>query len=158
MFGLTPYERRNTLGAHDPFMAMFSMNPFKEIENMSKAFDSYFNGNGMMNMTNVKTDIRDNGSEYILEADMPGFAKDDIKLKLKDDILTITAERNSEDSEEKDGYIRRERSYGSFTRSFDVSEIEKKDIKANYKDGVLKLTLPKLQKTETDTEAEINIE
>ena len=87
----------------------------------------------------------EDGKEYELEADLPGFKKEDINIELDDTYLTIQAERKSE-TEEKDktgSYVRRERSYGSFSRSFDVSGIDVSAIKASYQDGVLKLVLPK---------------
>ena len=132
MFGITPYERRNNAMTYDPF----------------KAFDNFereFFKNGMM--AEFKTDIRDNGKEYELLADLPGFRKEDINIELDDNCLTIQAERRleNEEKDKKGNYVRRERSYGSFSRSFDVSGIEVSDIKASYEDGVLKLVLPKKQ-------------
>ena len=79
----------------------------------------------------------------MLEADLPGFKKEDIKIDLENDRLTIKAERKSEHEDNKNGYVRRERHFGSFERSFDVSGIDTSGIKANYTDGVLTLTLPK---------------
>lgn len=132
MFGITPYERRNNAMTYDPF----------------KAFDNFereFFKNGMM--AEFKTDIRDNGKEYELLVDLPGFRKEDINIELDDNCLTIQAERRfeNEEKDKKGNYVRRERSYGSFSRSFDVSGIEVSDIKASYEDGVLKLVLPKKQ-------------
>ena len=97
------------------------------------------------------TDIRDEGAHYLLQADLPGFRKEDIHIDIDDDILTIKAEHteskdNSGDkgaSKDKDSYIRRERYYGAYTRSFNVSEIDVESIKAAYENGVLTLTMPK---------------
>ena len=74
--------------------------------------------------------------------------KKDIKIDINDHRLTIHAERhaNAEHKDEKTGYIRQERTFGSFSRSFDINEIDESAISAAYVDGVLKLTLPKLQK------------
>ena len=96
-------------------------------------------------MAEFKTDIKDTGKEYELEADLPGFKKEDINIELDDNYLTIQAERKYENDEKdkKGNYVRRERSYGSFSRSFDVSGIDVSAIKASYQDGVLKLILPK---------------
>lgn len=80
-----------------------------------------------------------------LEAELPGFNKEDIHIDLSDGMLTISAERRSE-SEKKDGkgnVIHSERVYGKFERSFDVSAVNEADISAEYTDGVLKLHLPK---------------
>ena len=111
MFGLTPYERKNSAMTYDPF---------KAFENFEREF---FKTNGL---AEFKTDIRDNGKEYELEADLPGFKKEDINIELDDTYLTIQAERKSE-TEEKDkkgNYVRRERSYGSFSRSFSTEGVD----------------------------------
>ena len=76
---------------------------------------------------------------------MPGFDKKDIKLDINGDVLTVKAERHSE-HEEKDKrgkYVRCERSYGSYSREFDLSNIDANNIKAKYENGVLKLNMPK---------------
>ncbi len=124
MYGLMPYANRR----------MTTWNPFADFDR------DFFTGP----MGEIKTDITDTGDGYRLEADLPGFKKEDIKIDLNDGCLTISAERKSE-SEEKDkhGAVRRERSYGSFTRSFDVSGIDAGGITAAYNDGVLTLELPK---------------
>ena len=90
------------------------------------------------------TDIRDEGAHYLLQADLPGFRKEDIDLHLQDGVLTITAKRQEEQEEKKEGkYLCRERRMGSCARAFDVSGIREEDITAAFEDGVLKLTLPK---------------
>ena len=114
-------------------------NPFHEFEDMNRNF---FGDN---TLAEFKTDIRDTGDAFTLEADLPGFKKEDITLNLNGDALEIKAERHSdyEDTDKQSGYLRCERSYGSYSRSFDVSGIDTSNIGANYKDGVLKITLPK---------------
>ena len=128
---------------------MFGMIPFaRHDDNMFDLFDnferSFFGDNSA---STFRTDIRDEGDKFVLEAELPGFKKEDIKLDLKDGILTVSAQ-HSESSEEKDkkgSYIRRERRYGSFARKFDVSGIQEDGITAAYNNGVLSLTLPKAQ-------------
>ena len=137
MFDLKPYERKNNVSSY---------NPFRDMEAFERSFFSnpfgVFGGNML---SEFKTDITDNGNEYVLEADLPGFKKEDIKLDINGDVLTVQAERHSEheDKDKKDKYIRCELSYGLYSRQFDVSEIDTENIKAKYEDGVLKLTLPK---------------
>ena len=127
---------------------MFGMIPFERHENnMFDLFDNFernfFGNNG--SLTAFRTDIRDEGDKYVLEAELPGFKKEEIKLDLKDGILTVSAQHteNDEEKDKKGNYIRRERKYGSFARSFDVSGIREEDITAAYHDGVLELELPK---------------
>lgn len=131
---------------------MFGMVPFEYgNRNLFDAFDNFernFFQNSSIDLPAFRTDIRDTGDKYVLEAELPGFNKEDINLDLKDGILTISAEHteNSEQKDEKDGsYIRRERRYGSFRRSFDVTGIDENAITATYQNGVLELSLPKAQ-------------
>ena len=124
MFNLTPYRKHNEVSYYDPFQMM---------DEMERRF---WGSNGM---SSFKTDIRDEGGAYVLEAELPGFQKEDINIQLSDNYLTITAEHRTE-SEEKDkkgNYIRRERTWGSYSRSFDVSDINTAQIKAGYQNGVL---------------------
>lgn len=128
---------------------MFGMIPFERNDNLFNVFDNFernfFGGNNAVSA--FRTDIRDEGDKFVLEAELPGFSKEDIQLNVKDGILTITAQHNeSNDEKDKKGnYIRRERRYGSFTRSFDVSGIQEHAITAAYNNGVLELDLPKAQ-------------
>jgi len=100
-------------------------------------------------LAEFKTDIQDKGDSYLLEADLPGFKKEDISIDFDDDIMTISAQRHSEHEEKdkKGNFVRCERSYGSYKRSFDLNGIKADEMKAEYKDGVLKLTMPKKVET-----------
>lgn len=127
---------------------MFGMIPFdRRDENLFDLFDNFekkFFGNTTANLPAFRTDIRDQGDKFLLEAELPGFNKEDISLELKEGILTIKAE-HKENQDQKDGdYIRRERRCGSFSRTFDVSGIDENGITAAYNNGILELTLPKL--------------
>ena len=140
MFGLT---RRN--------QDMTTFNPWHDMEEFEKAlfsnpFGSFFNAPAL---NQFRTDVTDEGDHYLLETDLPGFEKKDITLDIHDDMLTIRAERKSkvEEKDKKDKVIRMERSYGSYQRSFDISGVDADQIKAKYTDGVLCLTLPKLERS-----------
>lgn len=116
--------------------------PFREMDEFEKRFF------GRNSVSSFSTDIKEDGSSYVLEAELPGFKKEDIDISIDNDYLTIKAERKFE-SDEKNSrgqYIRCERSYGSFSRSFDISDIDSGKIDAEYKDGILKLTMPKKEK------------
>ena len=92
-------------------------------------------------------DVKERDGEYVVVADIPGAKKDDIDVTLENGILTISAETKSE-TEEKEGerVLRRERRYGKYVRSLRLgTQIEESKIKANYKDGVLELILPKAE-------------
>ena len=118
--------------------------PFREMDNLARAFfnEPFFSEKAEVRP--FRTDIRKTDEGFVLDADLPGFEKKDIAIDLKDDVLTIMAQRHSEveDSDKKENYIRIERSYGSYERSFDVSGIDTDKIKAKYENGVLSLTLP----------------
>lgn len=128
MFGMIPFERSG-----DNFFDFFDN------------FEKKFFGNSNVSLPDFRTDIRDAGDKFLLEAELPGFSKEDIQLDVKDGILTISAQhsQSKEEKDEKDGYIRQERRYGSFRRSFDVAGVDEGQITARYQDGVLELSLPK---------------
>jgi HSP20 family molecular chaperone IbpA len=94
----------------------------------------------------MKTDIKETEGGFELDIDLPGYKKDDVKAQLKEGYMTITAE-TSQDNDEKDDdgkYIRRERYYGTCSRSFYVGdEITESDIKAKFDNGILKVFVPK---------------
>ena len=125
MYGITTYKKNG-------------YDPFKELKAWQKNF---FNEE---NQAGIKTDIQDKGECYVIEAELPGYTKDEINVEVNDDILTISAEKHAESNEEgKNGYIRRERYYGSVSRSFNISEVEAGAITAKNENGILTLTLPK---------------
>lgn len=112
---------------------------FNYLDNVERNFF----GNYPQGISYFRTDITDEGDKLILKADLPGFDKKDIKVEVKDDCMTISAQRNEENEDKKDKYVYRERRYGSFARSFDVSNIKSDEITAEYKNGILTLNLPK---------------
>lgn len=122
-------------------------NPFRAIDEFEKRmFREPFAPYNVASKASVfKTDIKEEDGRYVLEADLPGFEKENIKLDVDNDILTISAERHSEheDKDKAGNYIRCERSYGSYSRSFDVSAIDSEKITATYENGVLTLDMPK---------------
>jgi HSP20 family protein len=110
-------------------------------------YDHYMKG------LEMKTDIKDEGANYVMEVELPGIDKKDIGISLEDEYLTIKANVNGtdEEKEKKTSFIHRERYNGVATRSYYVGNVAEKDIKANYNNGVLTLTIPK--ETEKDTKA-----
>jgi len=92
-------------------------------------------------------DVSENENEYRVKADIPGVKKEDLNVSVQDGILTINAESRYEDEEKKDGrLIRQERRYGKYSRSMRLGkDVDTTDVKAEYKDGVLELTLPKIE-------------
>ena len=120
-------------------------------------FDDFLaNSNSEKNA--MKCDIYEKGGDYHIEMDVPGFKKEDIKIECDKGYLTITAEKHSEDKEEDKSkkYIRRERSYGKYQREFYLGDVEADKVHAEFKDGMLNITVPK--KTEVETKKLISIE
>ena len=126
MFELIPFTRH--VNVYDPFRA------FDEMQR------NFFNERPAMGF---RTDVIDTGDAYKLDAELPGFKKEDISIDVENDCLTISVERKVEDEDKRPNYVKRERVYGSFSRSFDVSGINVEGIEAAYKDGILTLTMPK---------------
>ena len=91
----------------------------------------------------MKTDVHEHDDHYVVDVDLPGFKKEDINIDVENDCLTISVERKVEDEDKRPNYVKRERVYGSFSRSFDVSGINVEGIQAAYNDGILTLTMPK---------------
>ena len=140
MIGLTTRNNNNGLRTYDPFREMEAF----ERAFFSDPFAGFFN---TTELAQFRTDVTDEGDHFLLEADLPGFEKKDINLDIQGDTLTIHAERHSkvEEKDKKDKVVRMERSYGSYSRSFDITGIDPDKIKAKYDNGVLRLTLPKLE-------------
>ena len=135
MFELIPFDHH--------LRRMANFDPFREMEELER---SLWGGSHAVNT--FRTDVIDTGDAYQLQCELPGFNKDDIKIDVENDVLTISAERRMESDESKrPNYVKRERFYGSFSRSFDVSGINVDGIEAAYTDGILTLTMPKKVET-----------
>ena len=150
MFNLVPFNKsRGGLARNDDFMSL------------SRVFDDFFNDSFFPTMGfdrhPIKADIRETDKEYVIDAEIPGVKKEDIKLDLRDDVLSISVEHKEEDKEERKGYIRKERRYGAFSRSFYVENVKHEDVKAKYDNGVLTITLPK-EKEGKDNSRKIDIQ
>ncbi|HBG12930.1 MAG TPA: heat-shock protein Hsp20 [Clostridium sp.] len=113
-------------------------------------FDDFFNDPFFTDAYHIKqslmkTDIEDNGNGYVIDMELPGYKKEDVRAELKDGYLTISADTVSENEvKDQKNYIRRERYSGSVKRSFYVgSGLKQDDIKASFENGILKLVVPK---------------
>lgn len=134
MFGLVPFGSNKGLARReDSFDRLFDM--------FNEPFFAGFGGGSF------KVDVKDGGDHYELTADLPGMTKEDVHLSYENGYLTIAAEKKAENDEKDDkgGYLRRERSYGSMSRSFYISDIDEQRADAAFKDGVLTVKLPKCE-------------
>lgn len=99
----------------------------------------------------MRADIYQEGSNYVLEAELPGFSKEEIKVEVVEDRLIISAQRKQEREEKSEHYLHRERSVNQVCRSFIIQDIDPEAIQAKYENGVLQLTLPKSQELQPKT-------
>lgn len=92
----------------------------------------------------MKTDIKEKGDKYLIDIDLPGYDKKDIKIEIEDGYLTVHADIDTENEEKEGKFVRKERYSGSCSRSFYVgTDVKNEDIKASFKNGILKLEIPK---------------
>ena len=113
---------------------------------LGKGFTSEYLSNFNTGITLPKTNIRETVDAYFVEMAVPGLKKDDLELKLDNQMLSISAETKKENEENKDNYTRREFGYSSFKRSFILPEfIDESKIKAKYNEGILSIELPKME-------------
>jgi HSP20 family protein len=138
--------------------ALVRWDPFKELEEMEKRFATLFgrapirkDGDKQESLTVADwaplVDIVEDEKEYLIKAELPEVKKEDVKVSVQDDVLTISGERKSEKEEKGKKYHRLERAYGSFLRSFTLPEdADGAKVSAEFKDGVLKVHLPKSEK------------
>ncbi len=137
-------------------MTLVRWDPFRELEDMSERLNRVFarpalRTTGKETLTVVDwipmVDISETEGEYLIKAELPEVKKEDVKVTVEDGVLTLQGERRQEKEEKGKKYHRVERSYGSFIRSFTLPEsVDEGGVKAEYKDGVLNLHLPKTEK------------
>ncbi len=103
-------------------------------------------------------DISENENAYVLKAELPGVNREDINIDINNKTLTLKGEKKFEEKTEKENYVRVERSYGSFSRTFTLSDkVDTENVKASYKDGVLEVTLPKKEEAKPrEIKVEVN--
>lgn len=137
-------------------MAIMRWDPFKEMEalreRMDRLFEDFFGRTRALEETLRErgwlppVDIYETEGEIILKADLPGVKKEDVSIEVKDNVLTLQGERKPEDVK-PENYYRMERSYGTFQRSFSLpSTVDQERIRARFRDGVLEIVLPKLER------------
>ena len=137
-------------------MTLVRWDPFRELEDMSERLNRVFSrpslrNSGKENLTVADwmptVDISETDGEYLIKAELPEVKKEDVKVTVENGVLTLQGERRQEKEEKSKRFHRVERSYGSFVRSFSLPEsVEESSVKADYKDGVLNLHLPKSEK------------
>lgn len=135
MFDMVPF-RKNNLSRRDDFFSPFLKSFFD---------DDLFSEMSSMH-GNFKVDLKETDENYLIEAELPGIKKEDIDIYFDNNYLVISARRDDTIENKKENYVRRERHYGEFKRSFYTDNVDESKIDASFTDGVLKITLPKLNK------------
>ncbi len=125
---------------------LYGRDPLKMFENVfSETMTPFFSSMA----PSFRVDVSEDEKNIYIEADMPGVNKEDVKISMDEDVLTISAERSHEEEKKKKDYHRIERSYGSMSRSFTVGDnISADEVDASYDNGVLHITLPKKEPVE----------
>ncbi len=123
------------------FLSPFNNNLMKTNKNFYDMVEDFFDG--VFPRSTFKIDVKEDDKAYYFDAELPGVKKEEIKLEYKDDHLIIAVHRENKIDEEKDNYIRRERSMASMQRSFYLENVIDENIEAKLEDGILKIMVPK---------------
>jgi len=138
-------------------MTLVRWDPFRELEDMSDRLNRMFSRRALPQANGKETmvvadwvpsvDVSETDGDYQIKAEIPDVKKEDVKVTVENGVLTIQGERKQEKEEKGKKYHRVERSYGSFVRSFTLPDlVDEEKVKAEFKDGVLNLQLPKSEK------------
>ena len=156
MYSMIPIRTNHSVTAHSNGS---SYNPFSD-DFFRACFGDDF-ANSMLGAERpLKVDIRDEGDSYLMMADMPGVSRENVHVDVDNGVMTISAEKNenNEITDNNGRYVYRERRYGRTSRSFNLDGIREDEISAEYKDGVLRVTLPKKNANETRYSRSIDIQ
>lgn len=130
------------------------LSPLRDLDLLHSDLDKLFNtsisgffDNGSLQSSLPNLDVYDSADSFIIKADIPGLAKEDVEVSVQGNLLTIEGERNQEEEIKDMGVVRSERFHGSFERviSLPTDRVESSKIKAGYKNGVLNLEIPKVE-------------
>lgn len=137
--------------------------PFREVEDMFRHYSPFFSRalrpfNGEESTWRPVANISETATEYVIKAELPEVKKEDIKVTFEQGMLTISGERRQEKQQKEENEIRVESFYGSFSRSFSLPEnIDSKAIRAESKDGVLRVSIPKTAPSKTEQSVAIEV-
>ncbi len=147
MASLIPFNRKNTSLINSGFDEFYNM--------LDDFFTDSFMPRRSLTRDTFKVDVQENEKEYIVEAELPGIEKGDIKLELNEGRLNISVEREEKSEEEKKNYIHKERRYSSMCRSIYLQDVESENATAKLENGVLVVNIPKIEKVDNTKQIEI---
>jgi HSP20 family protein len=125
--------------------------PFAELEDLRGRIDRVFADleNGEGRRWNLALDVIERDDRYVVRADVPGIKPEEVKIEVEDGVLTVSAEHEETDEEKKENYVRRERRYGSFSRSVTLPKgVTAEGVEATCHDGIVEVSFPKPKKEE----------
>jgi HSP20 family protein len=136
-------------------MPITRWNPMRELMNVHEQLNKVFEEDLRRNSPDLEygnwapaVDLREEDSQFVIQADMPGMKKEDIDVNVENNVLTVRGERRFEAEVKKENYHRIERAYGKFARSFTLpARVVTDGIAANYKDGILEVVIPKAEES-----------
>ncbi len=134
-------------------MALVRWEPVREITSiqseMNRLLNTFFDtpttGNGSTARRWIPAmDLVETDDHFVLKADLPGLKEDDVSIEVEENVLTVSGERKAEHEDKREGYVRVERSYGSFRRSLTLAKgVDAEAVTANFDNGVLEVRIPK---------------
>ncbi|MGI6506962.1 MAG: Hsp20 family protein [Saccharofermentanales bacterium] len=145
MFSLVPMGRRNRR-----IVDSFG----RDLDRMGRDFNRFFD----IFDSSMATDIVDKGDQYELTCELPGLEREDIQISIDDNTMVIAVDQQREREEKNENYVLQERRAYKYNRRFDIRGIEKDKISGSYKDGILKLNLPKLREEEDEGQTFLEID
>lgn len=143
-------------------------NPIRELERLFEQMQTNLEDAGMWwepkqlesvrtGFRSVSVDLEDRDDELVLTAELPGFERDDVDVRVTDHVLTVEAEYEESEEETTGEYLRHERHHGSVSRSIRLPQaVATDDIQASFKNGILTVRMPKLEPTDGGTEIDID--
>lgn len=132
MFEIIPWEKNSM--------------PAKRNDIFDQALSNFFN----CSKNNFSVDLKESDKEYIIEADLPGFEKENINISYEKGYLTISAKRTTLKEDSEENFVKKERTFGEFSRSFYMNNVDEDKINAKFENGVLKINLPKIVDNNTN--------
>lgn len=147
MFRLTPYNTNRIVKRSNDFSDLYSL--FDDVWN-----DSFFTAPSL-STGGFKVDIRDTEDAFILDAELPGIAKEEVSIDYKDGLLTIKVEKEDSKEEDNNNYIYKERRQSALQRVFKMKGVNREDLKAKLENGILTVTAPKLDEVVNGYRVEI---
>lgn len=148
--GIAPARRSRELTARDPFRSLQ-----QQVNRLfEETFGPSFPGEETLGVSTwaPSCDIYETDNEIVLKAELPGVKKEDVKVDIENNVLTLRGERKFEEETKKENFVRIERSYGNFLRSFSLpTAVDTSKINAEFKDGILQVILPKREESKPKT-------